>query len=84
MEYPKPSLQNQLIARLVNIGRAEQKLIDYLEDPMFDNLSKHDTYWHSEHEVECNKLEDSRCKLKGVHGFLWDVVALLNKQTEDE
>lgn len=67
----------QIIKRLEDIGTAKQLLKELISDNLFDDLSKHNPYWESIHEVEDDKLHDLRMKLMYLHekiGEIYDVV----------
>jgi len=73
----KKILPAYMIERIEDIGRAQEKLKGILNHEIFDNLSKHDTYWHSKNDLESEKLDDLRRKisyLKEMLGDLWDIL----------
>ena len=67
-----------LVNSLQDMGRAHEKLKMALENPVFDNLSKHCPFWHSEHDDEANKLYETRCRVIGLSEILGDVLELLD------
>ena len=71
-----------IISRLEDIGRAREHLKSILDDDAFENLSKHNPYFDSEHEVEADKLDDLRRKLSCISDKLWDLSAILTKQED--
>ena len=79
---PTKDFQLQAIYRLEDIGRAQIKLKSILDDDIFDNLSKHDLYWKSEHDLEDEKLDDIRRKISCLNDNLWDLWAILKKESE--
>ena len=74
------SFSRETIKTIISIGMAKQKLADLLDDAedKFEDTSKHNPYWDSEHEVESDKLYDIRCKLGWYKDKLWDIYAILN------
>lgn len=68
----------------MQIGRAQQQIIDLLDHDLFEDLSKHNPYFDSEHELEADKLEDCRRRLQFVHETLWNIVAMLEKPIDAE
>ncbi len=83
-DMEKDNVIKTMLARIQDIGRAQQALYRVLQDDIFDILSKHDPYWHSEHEKEADKLDDIRMKLGCFSDNLWDVYRILNTEDEDE
>lgn len=79
---PTKALPTALISRIEDIGRAQEKLKNILDEELFDNLSKHDPFWDSKHELESEKLDDLRRKLSCLSDNLWDLWAILRKEEE--
>ena len=77
LNFPKA-----MIDRIEDFGRAQERLKLVLGHELFDNLSKHNPYWESEHDVESEKLYDVRCKLGCILDNLWDVWAVLKRDEE--
>ncbi len=71
-----------ILGRIQDIGRAQEKLQSILDDDMFDNLSKHDPYWHPTIGEEIDRLYDIRMKMSFLHENLWKVMGILNKNEE--
>ena len=71
-----------VVNKLLKVGRAYQLIMLLLDDDIFDNLSKHDPFWDSEHDAEADKLHDLRFKFQHMSDQLYDIVALID--TEDE
>lgn len=69
-----------MIERIEDIGRAQEKLKGILDDEIFDNLSKHDTYWKSKYEPESEKLDDLRRKIAYINERLSDLWDILRKE----
>lgn len=63
--------------KIMQIGRAEQQIIDLLDHDLFQDLSKHNPYFDSEHSLEADKLDECRMKLQLVHETLWNIVGML-------
>lgn len=72
------------IKYLVRVGMGLEKLQSVLDDDIWDNLSKHSTYWDSAHEKEADKLDSVRMKLSFLNESLWEVVNCLKSYEEDE
>ncbi len=62
-----------LYKKLMDIGRAQQILSDLLKDEIWDDLSKHNPWWESQHAVEDDKLHTARSKLSYFNTLLWDI-----------
>lgn len=69
--------------RIMNMGRAQEKISELLKHEVFDTLSKHNEYWDSQHEVEADKLDESRLRFSYIEGELHDIRALMNS-AEDQ
>ena len=54
---------NCLIKKIQEVGAALYILEEMINHEIFDNLSKHNPYWHSESEEDSEKLYEIRCKL---------------------
>lgn len=81
-EEPETSNFAELVwDRIINVGRAVEKINDLLNQEIFRDLSKHNPKWESEHEKENDTLYDARCALKYTHNQLEDIYYLL-KNTE--
>lgn len=76
------SLEKEMIARIEDIGRAHEKLKHILDHDIFDTLSKHDPYWHSENEPESEKLHEIRMKVSFLHDSLGDLYEILIRDGE--
>ena len=74
------SLPCAMISRIEDLGRAQHKLKMILDIDILNNLSKHDPYWNSDHEFECNKLHQIRIKLSCLSDELWDLWTILRKE----
>lgn len=68
---------------LVSVGQGLEKLLSVVDDDIWNDLSKHSTYWDSEHEKEADKLDDIRRSLSFLNEQLWDVVSCLKSFEED-
>lgn len=79
-------MNNDVVKALISIGRAQKILDKVLENPLFDSLSKHNPYWHSEHEVEADLLNDVRMQLQSVSDDLHELRYEMNQDysSEDE
>ena len=81
-ERTSNQLEDKMISRIKDMGRAQEKLKAILDDEIFETLSKHNTYWHSKNELEGDKLDDLRRKLSCFSDNLWDIMGIL--RTEEE
>ncbi len=68
---------------LVNVGRATQKLREALDHDIFDDLSKHSTYWQSEDEKTDGKLHDIRMALSIIREALSEALYKIEGDYED-
>lgn len=76
------SVPEDLVDKIQDMGRVEEKLLNVLEDEIFETTSKHNPYWHSENEEIGDKLDDLRRKFSCLHDNLWDIIAILRKDRE--
>ena len=79
---PMEAFPTAVISRLEDIGRAQARLKSILDDEIFENLSKHNPYWDSKHELEADKLDDLRRKISCLSDNLWDLWTILRKEEE--
>lgn len=79
---PLANLSNIVIRKIQDSARAEVMLLQVLENDLFRDLSKHNPYWDSEHEIESEKLYDTRCRLNCIKDTLWDVFGSLKGEEE--
>lgn len=70
--YQRP--RRDVVSYLVSIGEARQILKELSSDPVFDDLAKHNPYWDSEHEIEADKLDDTRMKLMYLLGKILEIL----------
>ncbi|HJT86084.1 MAG TPA: hypothetical protein VJ697_16515 [Nitrososphaeraceae archaeon] len=73
-----------IIKRLEDIGKCKILVSELLDDEIFDDTSKHNTFWHSENEKDADKLDDVRRKLMFIHERLCDMYCTLNYDYEDQ
>ncbi len=69
--------QSEILNRIHNMGRIEERILSLLDEEIFENLSKHNPYWDSEHEPEGDKLHDTRMRLSCIKDNLWDIISIL-------
>lgn len=84
-DYTDPTsnqLEDKMISRIKDLGRAQERLKMILDDEIFDTLSKHNPYWDSKYEPEADKLDDLRRKFSCLSDNLWDIMGIL--RTEEE
>lgn len=53
-------------------GQVIQMLSELMDHELLQNLSKHNPFWDSEHELEDDKLHDIRCQLSFIHEKICD------------
>lgn len=75
---PEPAINHLKLVH--NTGKAYAKLDGLIRHEMFDNLSKHNPYWDSEHEIESDKLHDIRMRLQTIQETISDVMVLIDPQ----
>ena len=80
--HPERSLGWYAAQMIQDRGRIDKTLLTLTEDEIFDDLSKHNPYFHSEHEVEAEKLEELRWKLSHIHEKLWEVISIIDRFNE--
>lgn len=68
-----------VVRKIQSVGRAESVLKSVLDNDIFDKLSKHDPYWHSDYDVEAEKLDELRRILDCMHDNLWGVMSILRE-----
>lgn len=80
-DHPKdPSI----VQAIIRLGRAIEKMKSILELDLFDNLSKHNPYWDSEHEPEGEKLDQARRNISFIHEKLYEMNSTLRGYDDDE
>ncbi len=79
-----------MMKRLEDIGAARVMIDDMLNNilqgqnfGLFDDLSKHASFWQCADEETADKLHDVRCSLIGLHTQLYELKALLNPEDKD-
>ena len=73
------SIAANLVSQVKNMGRAENIIIELLDEDLFKNLSKHNTYWHHKDDEVEEKFDNIRMKISCLHDNLWGVVDLLRR-----
>ncbi len=78
-EEGKDNLYIHMLNRIEDIGRAENMIRNLMKHEVFEHdTSKHNPWWHSEHEVESEKLERLRWDVRGFDEALseiWEVLS---------
>lgn len=77
MNSESSDINNKIISKLQSIGRVEEKIRELASDDIFDDLSKHNDYFHSEHETESETLYDLRMQLSRIQDVLGEVLEIL-------
>ena len=75
-------LEDKMISRIKDLGRAQQRLKMILDDEIFENLSLYNPYWNSKYELEADKLDDLRRKFSCLRDNLWDSMGILRTSEE--
>lgn len=70
------SLSQLMIKRIVDVGRIAERLREIQKHDIFNDLSKHNTYWHSKDEEAEDKLHDTRCVLSWVEEKLAEMLSI--------
>lgn len=78
-ETEETDLVKHLISRIEDIGTAKERLKNILQTAIFDELSKHDEWWHSAHEVESEKLDELRRTFIVLQEELWRLQEILHQ-----
>lgn len=73
----------EVIKRFEKMGQVQALIDELFHHEIFKNLSKHNPYWDSEHEIDSEKLYDIRCKLGYIHDRLSDALALFSWDEND-
>ena len=72
------------IDRLINIGRALEKISDILDRDIFNNLSKHDIMWNAKTLEEAHDfLDELRCTISAINDDLSEAYFLIKKTDEE-
>ena len=69
-----------LLRRIEDIGRAREILSGIMDMDVFDDLSKHNQYWESEHEKESDKLFEIRMKISHLQDGLGNLYEILSNE----
>jgi len=80
---PTKAFPMSMINRLQDIGRAQQLLKSILDSEIFENLSKHSMFWHSDRCVDAEKLDDIRGRVVCLNDNLWDLWRILRMEEEE-
>jgi len=56
---------------------------ELLSRDIFEQIGKHNQYWNSEHEIECEKLEEARCQLNGILYAIYEIQEALRLPEEE-
>ncbi len=76
-------MKSDIIKFVKNVGAAESKLRDLLLSDRLSDLSKHNPYYDSEHEIEADKLDDLRMSLSSISDVISDVLNLLEIEQDE-
>ncbi len=74
------TLASEVIERIQSIGRMEEKLENLMNYEVFDDLSKHNPFFHSTDEIASDKLHDLRMKLAYIFDQICDIYALTKNE----
>ncbi len=81
-EHTSNQLEENMISRIEDIGRAQEKLKMILDNDIFDMTSKHNMYWKSEDPIQAEKLDYLRRKFVSLNDDLNDLWGILRKEEE--
>jgi hypothetical protein len=70
------------VKALLRLGRAQEKLDSMMKEDFFDDLSKHNPYWHS--DIDGDKLDQARRRLSMIQDRLWDIISIVHGGEDDE
>lgn len=70
--------------KLEDLGAVKEVMKEILSNEIFDDLSKHSTYWQSEHVKEDEKLHDIRLRLSCHQERLYDLQEILYRNEEND
>ena len=76
------SMKSQIISKLKDLGRIEERLTTILDGDIFSKLNKYDAFWRND-EGTADRLYDLRPVLMGIEQELWDIVELINRDYND-
>lgn len=71
-------MSRELIKFLLQVGESRSKIGEITDLEIFDNLSKHNPYYQSEHEIENEKLTFIRFQLQHIQEDLNEIWSKLN------
>jgi hypothetical protein len=77
-------MSKHIINRLENIGFVRALLDGILGNSIFDNLSKHNSYWDSADSIAGEKLYDVRIGLRDVEDGLLKISEVLKQDAYDD
>lgn len=71
-------MSRELIKFLLHVGESRSKISELTDLELFDNLSKHNPYYQSDHEIENEKLTFIRFQLQHIQEDLNEIWSKLN------
>lgn len=83
MTDSESKLYELIVKRIEDIGIARQMISTLLEDEIWKKLSKHDSYWDSEHSIEGDKLDIIRFKLVSIEQSIFDIKMVLCSDNQE-
>ncbi len=83
MQETSSQLEAKIISKIKDLGRIQERIQAILNDEIFIDLSKHNSYWHSEFDLESRKLHSLRIKFSCLSDNLWDIMGILRDQELD-
>lgn len=69
---------------LINVGICIEKLRNSISGDIFENLSKHNPWYDSQHEIEADKLDELRRALAGVKEDIEYMIVTLDPTFNEE
>lgn len=76
MYEEEKTFPKELLRRIQDHGRIEEKLKVLTDHEIFDNLSKHNPYWESTDEVAAEKLHDIRMQLSYILEQIYEITSI--------
>lgn len=76
MNEEENTFPKEILRRIQDLGRIEEKLKHLTHQEIFDDLSKHNPYWESTDEVASEKLYDIRMQLSYILEQLYEITSI--------
>jgi len=83
-EIVRREFSKYVIDSSIRLGKAQMQVNEILDNEIFESLSKHDPSWHSSYEREAEKLDESRRALSSIQYQLFDLLATVCPEFDNE